>query len=349
MSQKKDGVETVLHYLSKRLEEGERKWHPNDLECLAVFWAVKTLRPFLYGRECRVLTDNMVAATFKNQANLVGKYARWAMAINEFEGLTTEHFPGSSNCVADALSRAPPTKIESESSLCAECIRKQKIRPNVEQAETKRMCLLVKRDQIFSPEDISLIQWEDPELRRLIIRLSPPNVPQELSLFQVIKGILYKRNTKPGKQWLLVGPKRLHYDIIRACHADPVGGHEGVAKTTARIQERFWWSGLRGHVARYIQGCTFCQKRTLSVVFIMLPPDADRWPRTTWPCPLSKSRLLPRSQSAGSRRRCIVSCWSEYSFCCSLNSLVMFNLTTLRLWRTLHLYRFLFTTYHCDF
>ena len=222
---------------------------------------MKTLRPFLYGRECRVLTDNLVAATFKNQANLVGKYARWAMAINEFEGLTTEHFPGSSNCVADALSRAPPTEIESESSLCAECIRKQKIRPNVEQAETKRMCLLVKRDQIFSPEDISLIQWEDPELRRLIIRLSPPNVPQELSLFQVIKGILYKRNTKPGKQWLLVGPKRLHYDIIRACHADPVGGHEGVAKTTARIQERFWWSGLRGHVARYIQGCTFCQKR----------------------------------------------------------------------------------------
>ena len=191
LSQKKDGVETVLHYLSKRLEEGERKWHPNDLECLAVFWAVKTLRPFLYGRECRVLTDNMVAATFKNQANLIKKYARWAMAINEFEGLTTEHFPGSSNCVADALSRAPPTEIESESSLCADCVKKQKIRPSVEQAENKRMCLLVKRDQIFS-EDISLIQWEDPELRRLIIRFSQPNIPQELSLFQVIKGIFIR-------------------------------------------------------------------------------------------------------------------------------------------------------------
>ena len=62
----------------------------------------------------------------------------------------------------------------------------------------------------------SLIQWEDPELRRLIIRFFPPNIPQELSLFQFIKGILYKRNAKPaGKQWLLVGPKRLHYDIIR--------------------------------------------------------------------------------------------------------------------------------------
>ena len=36
LSQKKDGVETVLHYLSKRLE-GERKWHPNDLQCFAVF------------------------------------------------------------------------------------------------------------------------------------------------------------------------------------------------------------------------------------------------------------------------------------------------------------------------
>ena len=119
LSQKKNGVETVLHYLSKRLKEGERKWHPNDLECLAV----KTLRGTL-------------RRTF--------------------------------------------------------------------------------------------LWWEDPQLRRLIIRLSPPNIQQELSLFQVIKGILFKRNTKPGKQWLLVGPKRLHYDIIRACQADPVGGHEGV-------------------------------------------------------------------------------------------------------------------------
>ena len=41
----------------------------------------------------------MVVDNFKNQANLVGKYARWAMAINEFKELTTEHFPGSSNCV----------------------------------------------------------------------------------------------------------------------------------------------------------------------------------------------------------------------------------------------------------
>ena len=60
---------------------------------------MKTLRPFLYGKECRVLTDNMVVDNFKNQANLVGKYARWAMAINEFKELKTEHFPGSSNCV----------------------------------------------------------------------------------------------------------------------------------------------------------------------------------------------------------------------------------------------------------
>ena len=119
---------------------------------------MKTLRPFLYGKECRVLTDNMVVDNFKNQANLVGKYARWAMAINEFKGLTTEHFPGSSNCVADALSRAPPTEIESESFLCTDCVRKQKIRPSVGPAENKRMCLLVKRDQIFSPGDISLIQ-----------------------------------------------------------------------------------------------------------------------------------------------------------------------------------------------
>ena len=93
------------------------------------------------------------SATFKNQANFVGEYARCAMAINEFEGLTTEHFFGSSNCVSDPLSRAPPTEFESECSLCTDCVRKNP----AEQAETKKMCLLVKWEHIFSPEDISLM------------------------------------------------------------------------------------------------------------------------------------------------------------------------------------------------
>ncbi len=261
LSQKKDGSETVLHYLSKRLGDQEKKWHPNDLECLAVFWAVTTLRPFLYGRSCRVLTDNMVAATFKNQANLVGKYARWAMAVNEFEGLTTEHCPGVSNCVADALSRAPFVESGGDAILCGDCSKKSKKAGVIERSEPKRMCVIAKKDQYFSPEELALVQWEDVGLRPLIIHFSPPNLFQDPTAFKMINGILYKRNLNAGKHWLLAVPKGLCYDVIRACHSDPLGGHEGVAKTVSRIQQRFWWTGLKNHVATFIRGCTFCQKR----------------------------------------------------------------------------------------
>ena len=75
-----------------------------------------------------------------------------------------------------------------------------------------------------------------------------------------------------------------------------------------------------------------CNERHLLsfVVFIIIPPAADRWPRTTWPSPLSKSQLFHLSQLAGSRRRCRVfkSDLESVKYSCrSLNSFI-FNLTT---------------------
>ena len=53
--------ERVICYISRALTEAEAKWHSNDLECLAVVWAVTKLRPYNYGRTVTVRTDSVVA------------------------------------------------------------------------------------------------------------------------------------------------------------------------------------------------------------------------------------------------------------------------------------------------
>lgn len=59
LTQKRDGVKKVVSFLSRRLLENEESWPSNDLECFAVVWAVKKLRPYLYGMEFTIYRDNV--------------------------------------------------------------------------------------------------------------------------------------------------------------------------------------------------------------------------------------------------------------------------------------------------
>ncbi len=45
-------------YVSRRLTETESKDHANELECLAIVWALKKLRHYVYGRRFSICTDS---------------------------------------------------------------------------------------------------------------------------------------------------------------------------------------------------------------------------------------------------------------------------------------------------
>lgn len=106
LSQIVQGRERPVCFLSRGLTGGESGWHSNRLECLAVVWAVGKLRPYLYGRTVVVRTDNCVAATFGRRRDLTGVEARWVEKLADFD-LEFRAVRGTSNAVADALSRAP--------------------------------------------------------------------------------------------------------------------------------------------------------------------------------------------------------------------------------------------------
>lgn len=50
-----EGLRPVI-YLSRRLMDAESRYHANELECLAVVWALKKLRSYVYGRCFKVKT-----------------------------------------------------------------------------------------------------------------------------------------------------------------------------------------------------------------------------------------------------------------------------------------------------
>ncbi|KAE9018687.1 hypothetical protein PR003_g14858 [Phytophthora rubi] len=93
-------------FASKVNNNAEANYSITELECLAVVWAVKLFRPYLYGRTFEIITDHAALKWLMTRPNLAGRLHRWSLTLQEYEfGIV--YRPGATNVVADALSHAP--------------------------------------------------------------------------------------------------------------------------------------------------------------------------------------------------------------------------------------------------
>ena len=95
-----------IAFASRTLLQHEKNYGISELEALAVVWAVKHFKHYLYGYRCIVFTDHEALKSLLNTPQPSGKLARWGMALQELN-LRIEYRPGKSNVRADALSRYP--------------------------------------------------------------------------------------------------------------------------------------------------------------------------------------------------------------------------------------------------
>ena len=104
--EQEDGRPKPLCYASRTLQAHERNYGVSKLEALAVMWAVKHFRVYLFGHKCRVYTDHEALVSSMNNPHPSGKLARWGLALQELD-LTIRYRPGKLNQSADGLSRCP--------------------------------------------------------------------------------------------------------------------------------------------------------------------------------------------------------------------------------------------------
>ena len=95
-----------MAYPSRQLKPYKCNYLTHDLELVAVVFALKIWRHYLYGVQCGVFTDHQTLKFLFTQKDLNLRQTRWLEFLKDYD-INFQYHPGKVNIVADGLSRRP--------------------------------------------------------------------------------------------------------------------------------------------------------------------------------------------------------------------------------------------------
>ena len=248
----KDQTETVrpIAYASRTLQAHEQNYGITELEALAVVWAVKHFRPYIYGQRCRVITDHQALKSLLNTPQPSGKLARWGMALQDVD-VTIEYRAGRKNEKADALSRYPV-----------------KATTTADSHDPDTVIAATTAERATDPP-LKERQRDDPSLKSVIDYLEQRVLPSEekeareilLSEdhYTLVDDVLFR--VVPDKSLRIVPPTAERKSLWEQLHAGCYGGHLKSAKAHGQLARQYWWPGMRTDIAHWCRGCVTCATR----------------------------------------------------------------------------------------
>jgi hypothetical protein len=93
LSQVQGGTERPISFASRQINNAERAYSASELEMLALVWATKYFRCYLYGRKFLVKTDHAALTFLHNFADHNSRLMRWSLRLANFD-FSVEHTPG---------------------------------------------------------------------------------------------------------------------------------------------------------------------------------------------------------------------------------------------------------------
>ncbi len=103
LTQEIGGEERPVLYISRKLSKRETMYSTIEKECLAIRWAVLTLRYYLLGREFTLCSDHAPLQWLHRMKDTNARITRWYLALQPFK-FKVIHRPGTQMTVADFLS-----------------------------------------------------------------------------------------------------------------------------------------------------------------------------------------------------------------------------------------------------
>ncbi|CAH2226625.1 jg26952, partial [Pararge aegeria aegeria] len=104
LSQGTIGSDKPIAYASRTPNESEINYSTIEKELLAIVWATKYFRPYIFGRKFKIVTDHKPLQWVMNLKEPNSRLTRWRLKLSEYD-FTVVYKNGKNNTNADALSR----------------------------------------------------------------------------------------------------------------------------------------------------------------------------------------------------------------------------------------------------
>ncbi|KAL4136407.1 hypothetical protein QTP88_007955 [Uroleucon formosanum] len=155
LSQGKVGTDLPITYASRTLNKAEKNYNTTEKELLAIVWAVKQFRPYLYSRKFTVVTDHKPLTWLFGVKDPGARLVRWRLQLEEFD-YDVIYKPGTQNTNSDALSRI--SKVNA--SLYSNDYKHKSYQQFIEEVQTKLITnpnvIEVQGDLFETSKDIAL-------------------------------------------------------------------------------------------------------------------------------------------------------------------------------------------------
>ena len=231
-----------LGFHSRALKPPQRSFSAFDRELLAIHQAVQRFRPFLEACDFHIVTDHkpLTGNAMNSLSNtLTAKQQRWWSFITEFS-TDIRHISGSSNVVADTLSRvvyAMGTNDEFAQRLAAAQLQDEGLCSLLEQVPLPLDCPFA----TISHNGSVLLGFKPTPQHPLFRPLVPPAMQEE---------------------------------VIASFHQL---AHAGVKATQRYIKDHFGWRGMSAQISNFVRNCSDCQhskvyKTHKAPLQVFLPP-----------------------------------------------------------------------------
>ena len=219
-------IQRPVSFISRKFTGAETRYSTTEQECLAIVWAITTLRHYLVATEFVIYCDHRPLVWMQNNKTDSSRVFRWANKLQEYK-FTIKYKPGRENYVADELSRNFGTEeVMKGISTAADANDEEGGSGN----DTLFMGQCNNVDVIDNPSSDT-----DSDDEELVDR-------------------------KPGCRVEQVTDEGRIRDIIWEMHSSRWAGHRGRNATEAAVRFSYSFPNMRQRIKSFIEQCKTCQK-----------------------------------------------------------------------------------------
>ena len=275
-----EGERKPIGFWSRTLHQAEINYGTPEKECLAVVWALNTLRPYLQGETFIVHSDQASLRWLMEITEPSGRLMRWRLRLSEFDFLV-KYKKGLLNTQADALSRMPTTggtTVEIDDDIPCYTVEQGGTSPvptddsvdeqeflETEYAEGDAILVLHgpnPDDELLNPvtrEEIVREQAEDPYCKDIRSTINQGHI---LPFEDDDTGVLIRTVTRNPQ---VVIPQKLKARLLHFTHHALLSGAPGGRKLYYTLRRDYYWPSMAVDAYDTVRNCTDCARNRIKL------------------------------------------------------------------------------------